>query len=207
MCFVTFITLVVDVFITFITWLQMCFNTLVVDVLCYIHYGGCRCVLLHSLRWLQMCFVTFITVIVDVFCYIHYIFVDVLCYIHYIGCRCVFYIHYIFVDVLCYIHYIGCRCVMLHSLHWLQMCFVTFITSLQMCYVTFITLVVDVFCYIHYIACRWHPRVLWRGLGSHIHHTTLQSLASKYTIMIYNVISTSNSVVVYIKTVLEEFIR
>ena len=106
----------------------MCFITLVVDVLCYIHYGGCRCVLLHSLHL-----------------------VDVLCYIHYIGCRCVF--------------------------------------------------------YIHYIACRWHPRVLWRGLGSHIHHTTLQSLASKYTIMIDNVISTSKSVVVYIKTVLKEFIR
>lgn len=87
-----------------------------------------------------------------------------------------------------------------------------------MCFVTFITVVLDVFgynhyggcrCvfYIHYIACRWHPRVLWRGLGSHIHHTTLQSLASKYTIMIDNVISTSKSVVVYIKTVLKEFIR
>ena len=109
-----------------------------------------------------MCFVTFITVIVDVFCYIHYIFVDV---------------------------------------------FFTFITLLVDVFFTFITLLVDVFFYIHYIACRWHPRVLWRGLGSHIHHTTLQSLASKYTIMIDNFISTSKSVVVYIKTVLEEFIR
>ena len=139
-----------------------------------------------------MCFVTFITLVVDVFYYIYYMVVDVF-------------------------YYIGCRCALLHSLQWLQMCFVTFITVIVdvFCYIHYIF--VDVLCYIHYIgcrcvfyihyiACRWHPRVLWRGLGSHIHHTTLQSLASKCTIMIDNVISTSKSVVVYINTVLKEFL-